>query len=142
MEPLGEYVEDAPQEYEGGTVAMEPVPVLNVSERRTPEKVSCMTWNIPQNTVGQPVQILQRRRHRFKAKITLLTVTPNTATIVLSPKIDTVQGANPQGVTYGGNATTAVPVFLPDWESEQPCYVTCVGGVAVVSVQDEAFHGS
>jgi hypothetical protein len=135
-----QYIGGDPAIYEaGGAVPMEPVPVVDMSERRTPETVSCMTWNIPQVGVGQPVQILQRRIHRFKAKVTISGNTGATA-VVFSPKLDTVQGANPQGATYAPPAA-GLNQFLPDWESQKPLYVIAIGGSATVTVQDEAYSG-
>jgi hypothetical protein len=121
----------------GGAQPIEAVPVVDVSERRTPETVSCMTWLVPQVGVGQPVQILQRRIHRFKAKITIASWGTATS-IVFNSRLDPVQGASPQGATYAGTTMQ----FLPDWESQKPCYAIAIGGGPVqVTVQDEAYGG-
>lgn len=140
MTEYQEYIGGEPAIYEaGGAQPIEPVPVIDLATRRTPEKVSCMTWPIPQSTVGTPVQILQRRLRRYKAKITIVSVNPVTTTVLFNSKLDPLQGSNPQGATYSPG--TIVDSFLPDWETEQPCYCIAVGGTAVVTVQDEAYHG-
>lgn len=135
-----EYLGGDPSRYEeGGVHEIDPIPVREVSEKLTPEMVSCMTWLIPQSGIGVPVQILQRRIRRSKAKITV--VQWGTATsIIFSPKLDTVQGANPQGCQYFPIA--AASQFLPDWENQKPLYCICIGGTgALVAVQDEAYRG-
>src|SRR5215469_6644698 len=122
-EPLPEgYVEDAPQVYEGGTWPGEPIRVQDVTERRTPELVSTMTWQIPVSGVGQPVQLLQRTERRFKAKITINSLTGGGA-VVFSQLIDRVQLTPPQGTTY---SPTVFPFNLPDWESVQPLYAIVI----------------
>src|SRR5215472_3326138 len=140
-EPLeAGYVEDQPQVYEGAAWAQEPIPVTMESERRTPELCSTMTWTIPQAGVGQPVQILQRTIHRFKAKLTITSTTGGaTVQVVFSNILDRVQGASPQGAAYTPAAVNAQDFSLPDWESQQPCYAICIGGTATVAVQDERF---
>jgi len=142
QDTYAEYTGEDPGRYELGAVTeVEPVPVHDISERRTPEQVSCMTWNIPQAGIGQPVQILQRRRLRYKAKITLVSMGGATS-VVFSPKLDTVQGSSPQGCTYSPGAGIQ-DSFLPDWESQKPCYAIAIGGgPAIVSVQDEAYSGT
>lgn len=136
-----QYTGGDPEIYEAGAAdAIEPIPVVNMSERRTPESVSCMTWSIPQAGTGTPVQILQRRPHRHKAKITIVTAGGATG-VVFSPKLDTVQGTNPQGALYVTPAAN-VNAFLPDWEAQKPLYAIAIGGGPVlISVQDEAFAG-
>jgi hypothetical protein len=129
-----QYIEDQPQVYEGNAWEGQPIPVHDVSERRTPDLVSTMTWQIPTAGTGQPVQILQRTTKRFKAKITVNSLTAGG--IVFSQLIDRVQGSSPQGATY---SPTVFPCFLPDWESVQPLYAICLTGTATVSVQDERF---
>src|SRR5215472_3788435 len=129
----GEYIEDQPEEPEGKDVLLQPVPVVDISERHTPELSSCMTWSIPQNTTGQPVQILQRTIKRFKAKITI-TALGGATSVVFSQTLPNIQAIPPVGCAY-----TAVGT-LPDWESQQPLYVTAVGGgPASVAVQDERY---
>jgi hypothetical protein len=135
-----EYIGGDPAVYEEGeTYEQQPVPVeIRGTTRHTPELVSCMTWQIPTAGVGQPVQILQRTIHRFKAKITIASVSGGGTAVYFSPSLANVQGASPQGAAYtppAGNVDT----FLPDWESQQPCYCICVGGTAIVTVQDERF---
>jgi len=54
--------------------------------------------------------------------------------IVINSRLDPLQGANPQGATYG----VAGQQFLT-WESQQPVYAVAIGGNAIVSVLDEAY---
>lgn len=135
-----EYIGGDPTRYtEGGAAETDPIPVREVSEKLTPEMVSCMTWQVPQQGVGQPVQILQRRIRRSKAKISV-TAWGTATSIVFSPKLDTVQGATPQGATY--TTVAGAPQFLPDWENQKPLYAIAIGGGPVqVTVQDEAYLG-
>jgi hypothetical protein len=135
-EQYQQYIGGDPEVYEEGNAwEGEPIPVHDVSERRTPELASTMTWPIPGVGAGQPVQILQRTVHRFKAKVTVNTLAGGS--IVFSNTIDRLQGPTPQGATY---TPTAFPSFLPDWESQQPLYAICTtGGTATVSVQDERY---
>lgn len=137
-EQYEQYVGGEASVYErGAATPMEPVPVKDMSERVTPQMVSCMTWQIPQIGTGQPVQILQRRIHRSKAKITV-SFWGTATSIVFSPKLDTVQGATPQGCQYFPIA--AASQFLPDWENQKPLYAIAIGGTgALVAVQDEAY---
>jgi hypothetical protein len=128
-----EYIEDAPQEYEGAATPMDPIPVVDMSERRTPELASTNTWTIPVAGTGQPVQILTRTERRFKAKL-FITALGGATAVVFNPVIDRVQGASPQGASYLAVGS------LPDWESVQPLYAIAVGGTgATVAVQDERY---
>lgn len=99
----------------------------------SPEFSSCMTWNIPQAGVGQPVQILQRRVRREKAKLILVNL--GTATgVMVNNTLAPLQGAAPQG------ATILALTYLIEWESQQPCYAIAIGGGPVtISVIDEAY---
>lgn len=109
----------------------QPLPIVNATEEAAPEFGACMTWNIPQSGVGQPVQVLQRRVRRSKARLTLVSVAGATA-IVINSKLDPLASIQ-QGATYAtvGN--------LPTWESQQPLYVIAIGGTAILSVIDEAY---
>jgi hypothetical protein len=60
--------------------------------------------------------------------------TSSPGTIVVNSKLDPLQGASPQGATYG----IAGQQFLT-WESQQPVYAITNGGTSVVSVLDEAY---
>lgn len=127
------YIEDSDQDYEGDEWASEPVQVKEISERAAPEYCGCMTWVIPQNTIGQPVQILQRRLRRHKGKL-MLTALGGATSVVFNSKLDPLQGLSPQG------AAVLVIGPLPDWESQQPLYAIAVGGgPATVAVWDEAY---
>lgn len=129
------YVEDEPQTYQVAAWAAEPVLVKSADEAApSPEFSSCMTWNIPQAVIGgQPVQILQRRKRREKAKIILVTLGGATS-VVINNTLAPLQGATPQGATVLN--TTAVI----EWESQQPCYAIAIGGgPAILSVIDEAY---
>jgi|SRR5215472_18882297 len=140
-EAYQQYVGGEEEVYESGDVWQgEPIPVHDMSERRTPELVGCMTWQIPQSGVGQPVQILQRAITRFKAKLTITSTTGGPSTqVVFSNVIDRLQGTSPQGCAYTPAAVNAQDFSLPDWESQQPCYAIAVGGTATVAVQDERY---
>jgi hypothetical protein len=132
------YIEDAPQLYEGAVSPMEPIPVVEMSERRTPELASTMTWSIPATGGNnQPVQILQRTDHRFKAKVTIANLN-GASSVLFSNTITTLQGtiaSIPAGV-----ATYQAVGNLPDWESQQPLYAIAIGGAgAIVSVIDERY---
>jgi len=127
------YVEDAPQIYEGAAEPLQPVPVTIESQREAPQLASCMTWSVPQNTTNMPIQVLQRTVKRFKAKITI-TALGGATQIVFSQVQANLQAIPPVGCAY-----TAVGT-IPDWESQQPLYVTAVGGgPASVAVQDERY---
>lgn len=116
----------------GESWASTAVPVVEISERAAPEYGACMTWVIPAAGVGQPVQILTRRRKRSKAKLLLVQLTGATA-VVVNAVIDRVQGTSPQGFTI-----MAVGPF-PDWESQQPLYAIAIGGTALISLWDESY---
>ena len=132
-----EYIEDAPQEYLGASEPLEPIAIVDVSERHPPELCSTNTWTIPATTAGTPVQILQRTKKRFKAKITI-TVAGGATSLVFNPIIDRLQGTSPQGMSF---PTTVTPYNIPDWERQQPLYVIAVGGgPAQVTVQDERYQ--
>jgi hypothetical protein len=132
---MTEYIQDEPQGYDPADwPAEKPILVKSVSEGpASPEFSSCMTWQIPQAGIGQPVQILQRRICREKAKIFLVNLNGATA-IALSNVLAPIQGNNPQG------AQTLALTFVIEWESQQPCYAIALGGgPAVVSVIDETY---
>jgi hypothetical protein len=127
-----DYQEDEAERYQGAQWQAQPLTAVKPTERHAPEYGACMTWNIPQVGVGQPVQILQRQPQRYKAKMVLIALTGATS-VVINSKLDPVQGATPQGVTL----LAAGP--LPDWESQQPLYAIAVGGTATISVWDETY---
>ena len=133
-----EYVEDEPQVYEGAATPLEPIPVIDQSERHTPELASCMTWSIPATGgTNQPVQILQRTQHRFKAKITIANLN-GASSVLFSQTLAALQGtiaSIPAGV-----ATYQAIGSIPEWESQQPLYCIAIGGAgAIVSVIDERY---
>lgn len=99
-----------------------------------PDFGTCMTWTVPQFGVNAPIQILQRRIYRYKAKMIMVSVTAATS-LVISNRVDTL--SIPQGVTYPVPA--AFPLLLKDWESQQPAYAIAVGGTLILSVLDESF---
>jgi len=135
-EAYQQYVGGDPDVYERGAIwEGEPIPVHDVSERRTPELASTMTWQIPTAGVGLPVQILQRTTNRFKAKVAINSLSGGA--MVFSQLIDRVQGSVPQGATY---SPTTFPFVLPDWETAQPLYVICTTGTGTVSVIDERYQ--
>jgi len=128
------YIEDAPQVYEGGAWPSDkPIPVTVETENAAPEYGACMTWNIPQSGVGQPIQILTRRLRRSEAKIEVNFTVAGIVTF----------NSNLDHLSAGQGYVVNVPVpglyRFPDWESQQPLY--CIASVAglTVSVIDESF---
>jgi hypothetical protein len=115
-EPLPEgYVEDEPQEYLGAAVPLEPILVQNVTERRTPELCSTMTWPVGTAGTGQPVQILQRTERRFKAKITINSLTGplttvNTPAVPASTVAQYNNNNQTVAVTVTGGTVSAIAV--------------------------------
>lgn len=60
--------------------------------------------------------------------------TIGSGSIVINSKLDPLQGASPQGATYSVLNTQ----FL-EWDSQQPIYAIAIGGIATISVVDEAY---
>jgi hypothetical protein len=93
--------------------AQEPIPVYDLSETAAPEYGACMTWNVPQAGVGQPVQLLQRRIRRHKAKFMVVSI-PTSVPIITQPAVpaSTVAQQNtnqfPVQVVLSGFTATAV----------------------------------
>lgn len=130
-----DYVEDESQSYAGDAYQVEPIPVVNVTQRQTPEKASCMTWAIPQTGQGTPVQVLQRRERRFKAKAII--TFPGAGTVTINSRQDGV--ANNQGYTI--TVPNAGIFSLPDWETEQPLWAIASISGCTFAVIDESFMG-
>jgi hypothetical protein len=205
-----QFTDDAPVDIatrEANPWPSQPLPVVSATQEEAPQYGSCMTWNVPQVGIGQPIQILQRRLRRNEARLYLnsvaailttitapavpasgvaqynntgqpvtVTVSGGTVTviavngvttgltsgpiivpangniaitysvlptwiwqtsgpgaIIVNSKLDPLQGASPQGATYSN-----LGQFLT-WESQQPVYAIALGGVAIVSVLDEAY---
>lgn len=118
---IGEYVTDDADDYSGDVSPWpaEPLQVLNVGERAAPDYGATTTWNVPQSNVGtnQPVQILQRRIKRSKARLTL-TVLPTITTVnnLAAPAVPASGVAQynnfgiPVTVTVTGGTVTAIAV--------------------------------
>jgi len=106
------------------------------AERVSPEFASFITWTVPQAGTGSGVypyiQILQRRIHRYKAKFN---VNLGAATaLVFNSKPDQLTLPTPVGFTVSAGES------MPDYDSQQPLYVTAIGGAnATLSVMDEAY---
>jgi hypothetical protein len=139
VEPVNEYytgeqyTEEGPQEYPGAAFEVQPVPVYSLTEESAPEFGSCMTWSIPQNTAGLPVQMLNRRTRRAQAKL-FITAMGGATSVVLNSKLDPLQGANPQGAIFLAVGR------LPDWETQQPLYAIAIGGGPVtIAVFDDSY---
>ena len=95
------YEEDEPQEYEGNTVPLQPVPVYSLTENSAPEYGACMTWPIPVAGVNQPIQILGRRIRRSKGRVFLTSYTSSLS----SPQNSPAAGSNfTYTVPAGGTA--------------------------------------
>lgn len=115
-----------------------PVHVLyDESERLSPEFCSCMTWSIPVfgATGVIPVQLLQRRYKRYKAKF----VVNFTAAgfIVVNTKMEPLTLTSPQGFNVVATAAGNTP--LPEYDAMQPMWaVASVAGVTI-SVWDESY---
>src|SRR5215469_14895136 len=86
--------------------------------RVPPEFASCVTWTIPQAGIGQPVQVLQRRYHRYKTKFWCNF--PGAGTLYLNTKFEPVSLPSPNG--FQVTATAAGFVAIPEYESMQPMY--------------------
>lgn len=130
-----ETVEDPLAEENGTEWEAEPILTKSVEGSASPEFSSCMTWNIPQAGIGsnQPVQLLQRRIKREKAKLILVNLNGATS-IMVNNSFPPLTGLNPQG------AQILALTYLIEWESQQPCYAIAIGGgPAVVSVIDECY---
>lgn len=107
------YEEDEPQVYDAEKEwAAEPVPVVSMGESAAPEYGACMTWPVQQAGVGQPVQILQRRVRRHKAKI--YQTSPSGSGATDFPQANPPAGTNFTYTVPPGTAQTitAVRVFF------------------------------
>lgn len=93
----------------------EPLPVVSMEQREAPQYGSCMTWAIPAAGVGQPVQILQRRTKRYKAKVSVVSL-PAILTTITAPAVPASGVAqynnsnSPVTVTVTGGAVTVIAV--------------------------------
>jgi hypothetical protein len=116
--------------------AIVPVHVmLDESETVPPEFASCMTWTIPQTGVGTPVQILQRRYHRMKAKF--LANFPGAGTLIINTKYDPLTLPSPQGFMLSVLAAGSAP--LPEYDSMQPVWAIATISGITLSVLDESY---
>lgn len=127
------YEEQVTEEWNPAVV---PVRVMHDETIRVPpEFASCMTWTITQIGVGAPVQILQRRLHRYKTKFWAFF--PGAGTLFLNTKFEPVSNPSPQG--FSVTATAAGFVAIPEYEAMQPLYaIATVAGVQL-SVMDESY---
>lgn len=138
---MTEYVPDPGEIYEEAVTeewepAVVPVRVMHDETIRVPpEFASCMTWTIPQVGAGTPVQILQRRYHRYKTKF--LAVFPGAGTLFINTKFEPVSNPSPQGFSITAAAAGMVPV--PEYEAMQGMWA--IGSIAGIqlSVMDESY---
>lgn len=136
-----DFPQDAGEQYEQEVTAewepaVVPVRVMhNDTIRVPPEFASCMTWPVTQIGVGQPVQILQRRYHRYKAKF--LAFFPAAGILYMNTKFEPVSNPSPVGFQVQASAAGLVPI--PEYESMQPMWV--IGSIAgiLLSVVDESY---
>lgn len=95
----------------------EPLPVVSVEQREAPQYGSCMTWTIPAAGVGQPVQILQRRTKRYKAKVSIVSL-PAILTTITAPAVPATGvaqqnlNASPVQVVISPNGATITAVTI------------------------------
>jgi hypothetical protein len=112
-----------------------PIPVVNATERLAPEYGSTMTWTIPVQGTGLPVQLLTRRIRRHKAKIGInFTVA---GTVILNSNLDHLS----TGQGYVIVVPSAGWFQFSDWESQQPLYAIATVAGITASVVDET-HSS
>lgn len=134
MSEYQEYMGGEADVYEEGDVWQgQPIPVVMMQENAAPEFGSCMTWVVPVQGVGQPLQIAQRRVKRSECKIQFNFTQPGT--IIVNSKLEGV--ANGQGYVF---TTPVAGLFtMPDWESQQPIYaIASVTGITAL-VLDESY---
>lgn len=133
--------QDTPEDIHGSLAGHTVIPVHVVhdeSVRVAPEFCGCMTWTVPQYgpTGVVPVQLLQRRYKRYKAKF--LVTMPAAGSIIINSKQEPLTGlTTPQGFTLTLAAAGIYP--LPEYDAMQPLYA--VGSIAgiTVSVFDESY---
>jgi len=128
------YYEEAQEQFETAVVPVKIVYTEN--ENLAPSYATYMTWQLP--VIGQnvPVQVLQKRIKRYRARFLLNF--PGAGSVYINSKFEPLSGANPQGftVTVSG-ATQNFP--LPEMAAMTPLYaIASIAGV-FLSVQDEAY---
>jgi hypothetical protein len=127
------YEEQVAEEWQPAVV---PVRVMHDETIRVPpEFASCMTWAITQVGQGAPVQILQRRLHRYKVKF--LANFPGAGTLFLNTKFEPVSNPSPQGFAVTVAAAGIMPV--PEYEGMQPMYAIATIAGVTLSVMDESY---
>jgi len=131
------------EEYRTEDIFPKPIPVrvmFNETEQVAPEFGSLMTYNIPLQGSGSPVQIATHRYHRYKCKFI---VNIPAATFLYIAKIPDYLSSNALSNAFVvGNETTAVMGSgqIPDWEAQQPLYAVYTGtGPVSVSVMDMSY---
>jgi hypothetical protein len=132
-EPGEIYEEQVTQEWEPAVV---PVRVMHDETIRVPpEFASCMTWTLPVIGAGSPVQILQRRMQRYKAKFLLNF--PGAGTVYINTKFEPVSNPSPQG--FNVTLAAAGNMVIPEYESMQPVYaIASITGITL-AVLDESY---
>jgi hypothetical protein len=138
----GQWPPDPGEQYEEMmTEQLEPA-VVNVrvmhdeTIRVPPEFASCVTFPVPVVGAGSPVQILQRRYHRYKAKF--LVNFPAAGTLYINTKFEQLTLPSPQGIQVVSAGALNNFIF-PEYESMQPMWV--IGSIAgiTIGVMDESY---
>lgn len=107
------------------------------TERVAPEFTGWRTWAVLAAGSAQPVQICQRRYHRYKAK--LIWTIPSATTVYLDNKPDSLSSPVP-APTLGQLAGPLTTWVMPDYDGQQPLYAVFTGaGPVTVTVIDESY---
>ena len=141
------YIEDQPEYWDAETGEDETygdndypqiphalVEVVGQGQRVAPEFNPWSSFSIPLAGSASPIQILQRRYHRYKAKFT-----PNI------PAATTLYFANTPQVLMAPAIPSTVAAFItgqniPDYDGMQPLYAVYTGtGPVTITVLDESY---
>lgn len=79
------YVEDSPQLYQGESWGGQPIPVTMETQEEAPEYGSTGVYTLLPPGQAQPVQLLQRRARRYKAKILITSLVTTSELLPASP---------------------------------------------------------
>ena len=109
-----------------------PVRVIHSEEERvSPEFAGMMIWPVPQSP-GY-VQVATRCRTRYKLKWWINF--PGAGTVTINTKIDPLTNPGPQGAQIAATAAGVVP--LPEYDAQQPVYVTAsITGVTISTIDE------
>ena len=111
--------------------------VDTATERVAPEFTGMATWNVQLAGSGNPTQLLQRRYHRYKAK--MVWNIPAATTVWLDNKPDSLSNPQPPATkaSFTGPLTAWV---MPEYDGQQPLYAVFTGtGPVTVTVIDESY---